>query len=162
MTKIKLFFAALVTTTIVLLVIFYFSRPSPRNFHQLADGVFVSPQLTIADMVRLRRTGIQTVIDLRPDGEAADETPSETMKSIVQGNGMDFDYIPVPHEEIPDKAVAELSNILARQPKPALLYCRTGRRAARTFALVEASATMAPAGMKSSKWSLRRASVRMI
>lgn len=48
-------------------------------------------------------------------------------------------FIPVPHENIPDTAVAALRDALSDHEKPTLLYCHTGRRAVRTFALEEAS-----------------------
>ena len=53
--------------------------------------------------------------------------------------GLDFSYIPVPHESIPPATVNELRDVLLSSQKPAVLYCRTGRRAVRTFALFEAS-----------------------
>src|ERR1700744_32669 len=133
MSKTKLFFTSVGATTIVLLILIYFSRPP--ELRQLSDGVFVSAQLKNRDMGRLRRDGINTVVDLRPDGEAPGQPTSVEMNVFVRGHGMGFFYIPVPHEEIPDKAVAELADVIKHQPKPFVLYCRTGRRAARTFAL---------------------------
>jgi uncharacterized protein (TIGR01244 family) len=45
----------------------------------------------------------------------------------------------VPHGEIPEQAVTRLREALDRQQGPVLLYCRSGKRAARTWALAEAS-----------------------
>ncbi|MFL6657217.1 MAG: beta-lactamase hydrolase domain-containing protein, partial [Massilia sp.] len=56
-------------------------------------------------------------------------------------NALNFVYIPVPHGAIPDSAVTALGKALANSPGPVLLYCRSGRRAARTWSLVEASRT---------------------
>lgn len=57
---------------------------------------------------------------------------------------MRFLYIPVPHESIPESAVAALDHALSEDPRSAVLYCRTGRRAARLFALVQASRSDGP------------------
>jgi uncharacterized protein (TIGR01244 family) len=50
-----------------------------------------------------------------------------------------FAYVPVPHGDIPGQAVDALGQSLASAGKPVLLYCRSGKRAARTWALSEAS-----------------------
>jgi len=52
---------------------------------------------------------------------------------------MNFAYVPVPHGDIPAGAVTALARAMAENPKPILLYCRSGRRAARTWSLVEVS-----------------------
>ncbi|MFX5521947.1 hypothetical protein ABTD78_22020, partial [Acinetobacter baumannii] len=47
--------------------------------------------------------------------------------------------------DIPDRAVTELGQALADKSGEVLLYCRSGRRAARTWSLLEASR---PNGLK--------------
>jgi len=54
---------------------------------------------------------------------------------------MMFSYIPVPHGAIPAAAVERLSSVLRDGKRPILLYCRTGKRAIRTYCLAEASRT---------------------
>lgn len=105
---------------------------------KLANGVGVQQQLAPADLAGLRAGGYATVIDLRPDGEVAGQPPSTAMSSAAQAAGLRFRYVPVPHGEIPESAVEGLQRALAEEPGPVLLYCRSGRRAARTWALVEA------------------------
>ncbi len=83
--------------------------------------------------------GIRSVIDLRPDGEAPDQTPAAEMERGAKQWRMEFHYIPVPHETIPDAAVDALSAALGNEIQPTVLYCRSGRRAVRTFALSLAS-----------------------
>jgi len=79
------------------------------------------------------------VIDLRPDGEEPDQPSSDEMRKVAEANHLAFHYVPVSHGEIPDAAVSSLQTALAESPRPVLLYCRSGRRAVRTFSLVEAS-----------------------
>jgi uncharacterized protein (TIGR01244 family) len=80
------------------------------------------------------------IIDIRPDGEAPDQVPSSEIEAAANKMRMGFYYIPVPHEGIPASAVDALGQALtSSQARPAVLYCRTGRRAVRLYALEEAS-----------------------
>jgi len=45
--------------------------------------------------------------------------------------------VPVPHGDIPEDVAVRLQSVLA-DPRDVLLYCRSGKRAARTWALAEA------------------------
>lgn len=105
----------------------------------LADGVWVSEQIGPPQLALLRRQRFAAVVDLRPDGEVAGQPSSGDMADVASRMGLAFSYAPVPHGTIPYEAVNALQKVLANQPRPLLLYCRSGRRAARTWALAEAS-----------------------
>jgi uncharacterized protein (TIGR01244 family) len=60
------------------------------------------------------------------------------MAQAARRQAVDFGYVPVPHGEIPEEAVLKLRQALADQKGQVLLYCRSGKRAARTWALAEA------------------------
>ena len=109
----------------------------------LASGVAISEQLR-PDAMRVARVTFTTVIDMRPDGEAVGEPSSSEMAAAATAQHLQFAYVPVPHGDIPDAVVDSLSMALASRPGPVLLYCRSGRRAARSWSLVEASR---PGGM---------------
>lgn len=104
---------------------------------QLSSRVDVTTQIGTAALGPLSRHYAK-VIDLRPDGEAADQASSAEIQKGAREQGLGFSYIPVPHGEIPQQAVDALQEALAKDPGPVLLYCRSGRRAARTWALAEA------------------------
>ena len=57
---------------------------------------------------------------------------------------MKFYYIPVPHESIPEAAVIALQQAQQEAEGSMLIYCRTGRRAVRLFALTEAARNGGP------------------
>lgn len=142
MSKKKLFALSTTTTTCVMLLLLYVQRPAPRAVPILvseADSVYVSAQIPLRYVGDMRQYGIHTIIDMRPDGEATDEPSHQEMEQIAKAVGLDFSYIPVPHETIPPATVKELGEVLSASQKPVVLYCRTGRRAVRTFALCEAS-----------------------
>ncbi len=114
-------------------------RDRALPLHPLARDISITEQLRPEAMRQLTADGFATVIDMRPDGEAADEPRSSVMASAAQANHLHFAYVPVPHGDIPDSVVASLKTALVANPGPVLLYCRSGRRAARSWSLVEAS-----------------------
>jgi uncharacterized protein (TIGR01244 family) len=106
--------------------------------HDLAPGIAISEQLQPRAMRQVRKD-YATVIDMRPDGEAADQPGSDAMEAAAKAQSLQFAYVPVPHGDIPDAVVDSLANAMASRPGPVLLYCRSGRRAARSWGLVESS-----------------------
>ncbi|WP_269629802.1 beta-lactamase hydrolase domain-containing protein [Pelomonas sp. BJYL3] len=110
-------------------------RIAPR---QLAASVDVTTQLHPADLAALRWR-YAVIVDLRPDGEVAGQPSSQEMEAEASQQGLRFRYIPVPHGEIPEAAADRLREVLAEAHGSVLLYCRSGKRAARTWALAEAA-----------------------
>jgi uncharacterized protein (TIGR01244 family) len=144
MSKKRLFTFSTVLTACAMSVVFYIHRPGPRSVPVLvSEGesgrVYVSSQITLRDGRSIRGYGIKTIVDMRPDGEAPDEPSHQQMDQFAKALGLEFSYIPVPHESIPPATVDALGAVLMSSEKPVVLYCRTGRRAVRTFALFEAS-----------------------
>lgn len=118
-------------------------KPEPkREAHAsfvLGPGVSVRDQLTLAEVGKLKAAGFRTIIDLRPDGEAPDQPPASAVGEAARAAGLDFAYVPTPHGDIPDAVVEGLAKAMAGAEQPVLLYCRSGKRAARVWALAEAS-----------------------
>ena len=138
----KLFFLVTALATCAMLVVLYIERPGsqpvPRLVSERGD-VYVSPQISLRDVVYMSRSGTRTIVDMQPDDEAPAELNHLQFEETAKAQGLDFHYIPVPRERIPPATVNALRDVLASARKPVLLYCRTGRRAVRTFALTEAS-----------------------
>jgi uncharacterized protein (TIGR01244 family) len=134
-------FALLTGMTLVLASAGYsrWQRPEPARIKQLTERIGISEQLKPDQVADLARQGYATIIDLRPDGEAPDQPSSAQMHAAAAGRKIAFIYVPVPHGAIPDSAVTALDTALADNAGLVLLYCRSGKRAARTWGLVEAS-----------------------
>ena len=130
--------AGVVITTGVAL---WSGRHSGPKLIRKVDGsdIYLTDQIRVADFQQISKIHIATIVDMRPDGEALDETPSSEVAKISYQYGIGFSYIPVPHGEIPSLQVDKLASLLREGKKPMLLYCRTGKRAIRTFCLAEAS-----------------------
>jgi uncharacterized protein (TIGR01244 family) len=146
MSKTKLLALSTAVSMCVVLVLLYRHRPGPRAVPVVVSesrDLYVSAQISLRDVDRLRFNFI-TIVDMRPDGEAPDEPGHVEMEQVAKAAGLTFHYIPVPHESIPAETVKELGDVLVSSKEPVLLYCRTGRRAVRTFALVEASRAGGP------------------
>jgi uncharacterized protein (TIGR01244 family) len=110
----------------------------------LADGVWVTEQVRPDSFSEIKLRGFKSVIDLRPDGEEPGQPSSESVAKAARALGLAFAYVPVQHGDIPGKAVDALGQSLASAGKPVLLYCRSGKRAVRTWALSEASRADGP------------------
>jgi len=115
------------------------SRATRLQVHPLVPGIWISEQVQLDDIGKLKQQGFAAIIDLRPDGEQDGQSRSAEVEQAAAANGMTFAFVPVPHGDIPDSQVDSLALSLDFAQKPVVLYCRSGRRAARTWALSEAS-----------------------
>lgn len=146
----RLFFLSFFATVIVVVAYFYFTQSTPRSrfgppgLVRINRRVYLTSQLQPRHVEMLSNSGIKTIIDIRPDGEEGGQAAAATIQAEAERVGLKFHYAPVPHENIPDDAVSAVRDALAKDPAPVLLYCRTGRRAARTLALAEASRADGP------------------
>lgn len=107
--------------------------------HELPGGVWLAGQVTPAQLRELQARGLAAVVAVRPDGEDANQPSSAEMARAAHALGMAFDYAPVAPGTMPADAVAAIGRALAAPTRPLLVYCRSGHRAARIWALAEAS-----------------------
>jgi uncharacterized protein (TIGR01244 family) len=138
----SLFFSSLLASTVLFLGYFYLTNQVWKvlDLRVVGKDIYVNGQIGVEEIRTLSRQGIRTIIDMRPDGEDAAQTPSAVIGRSAHDQGMSFLYVPVVHGEIPsDEVVTRLTETLRSAEKPVLLYCRTGNRAMRTYALVLAS-----------------------
>jgi uncharacterized protein (TIGR01244 family) len=106
----------------------------------LTSDVDVTAQIEVRQMPAIHKAGYKTLIDFRPDSEVDGQVSSKAIERETRKNGLAFFYLPIPHgDAVPEDAVRKLSEILSRSSPPFLLYCRSGRRATRTWSLAEAS-----------------------
>jgi uncharacterized protein (TIGR01244 family) len=108
-------------------------------FRKVTDGLFVSPQIGLADVAEAAGMGVTLVINNRPEGESDDQTPGPEIEAAARGAGMDYLAIPVTHAGFSESQVTAMAEALARSEGPVLAYCRSGTRSALLWALAEAS-----------------------
>jgi uncharacterized protein (TIGR01244 family) len=115
-------------------------KERPPKTTNLSHDVAMTSQLEQAQLEAVWRAGYKTIVDFRPDNEVGQQSGSSAMKVAAENNRLNFAYIPVPHgDSIPEAAVQKLVGVLSSSHAPFLLYCRSGRRATRTWSLAEAS-----------------------
>jgi uncharacterized protein (TIGR01244 family) len=113
-------------------------RASEVPTHVLDSGILVSGQISIEQAGAHAARGFKSIIDLRPDGESPGQPTADAMRQLAQSRGMQFHQVPVARGAIDMRDVDALAAVLPQAPRPLLLYCGSGQRAARTWALVEA------------------------
>lgn len=148
----RAFLASIVVAMLGVLGYAYATRDMPPKATQAADasghallgGVYVRDQIALDAVGALNGNGTRTLINLRPDGEDQNQPASAAVESAAKSAGLSYAYIPTPHGDIPDAVVDDLARALAQTERPAVLYCRSGKRATRVWALAEASRSGGP------------------
>lgn len=111
---------------------------SGEKFRRVAANFFVAPQLTEADFPAVRAAGIKTVINNRPDGEAADQLTDAQARALAQANGLAYVFVPVVSSGIGPATIASFAEAIADHPGPHLAYCRSGTRSCHMWAFATA------------------------
>ncbi len=102
---------------------------------RLTDSLSVAGQIVPADIVILASQGFRSVINNRPDGEAADQPAGESLASAARQAGLDYRHIPIIPGQLQDRQVTVFTEALAQMPGPVLAFCRTGTRSTTLWAL---------------------------
>jgi sulfide:quinone oxidoreductase len=108
------------------------------DIRSLTHKVWVSPQITIADMARLKAQGFRAIICNRPDGEGADQPSFEEIEAAAKAAGIEARYVPVQSGMVHDADVAAFADAMEELQRPVLAYCRTGTRSASLWSFHEA------------------------
>jgi uncharacterized protein (TIGR01244 family) len=114
------------------------------DFRKLSESVLASPQLTLDDVASAQAAGVKTIINNRPEGEAADQTPGAAIEEAARAAGMDYRAIPINPGAFSDAQVREMIDALRSANGRVLAYCRTGTRSTLLWALAQAALGVAP------------------
>lgn len=107
---------------------------SDLPIRQIADQVFVAPQLEPAAMAELARLGFKAVVNNRPDGEGGPEQPLHaTLQAAAEAAGLSYRYLPVEGAYQSPEQIASFGALLAELPRPLLAFCRSGARSTRLY-----------------------------
>jgi uncharacterized protein (TIGR01244 family) len=101
---------------------------------QLGSEVWVAGQLDPAAMAWAAQAGFKSVINNRPDFEGGpDQATSAAMQRAAEAAGLTYAFLPVhPAVQTPQE-VACFADLLARLPKPILVFCRSGARSGKLY-----------------------------
>jgi uncharacterized protein (TIGR01244 family) len=108
----------------------------PILVRQVSDDVCVAPQLTPDAMVAAAQAGFRSVVNNRPDFEGGPDQPtSAAIEAAAKAAGLEYRYLPVSGSHQSAEDAAAMAALLHQLPRPLLLFCRSGARSARLFAL---------------------------
>ena len=108
-------------------------------FRQLTDQVFVSPQISLAEVAEAAAQGVTLIINNRPEDESDDQVPGAEIEAAARAAGMDYAAIPVTHAGFSQWQMEAMAKALGEASGPVLAYCRSGTRSTLLWALAEAS-----------------------
>lgn len=113
------------------------SAPS-LPFQAVAADVCVAPQLTPAAMAEAARQGFRSVVNNRPDFEGGPDQPtSDQIESAARAAGLEYRFLPVASAYQSAEDAQAMARLLEELPRPMLIFCRSGARSARLFAMAQ-------------------------
>ncbi len=104
--------------------------PSGIDVYQIADVGIADGVPTAADLALASSLGYQTVFDLREKSEIRDHPLAAAQKT-----GLRYYHLPVRVSAIEKTLLARFQMMLAQAPRPVLLHCTHGQRAAAFWAM---------------------------
>ncbi|MGN6495797.1 MAG: TIGR01244 family sulfur transferase [Tsuneonella sp.] len=110
------------------------------QFRRLSETMLASPQITVDDVAEAKAQGVTLIVNNRPEGESADQTPGAEIEAAARGAGMAYLEIPIGHSGFSQPQVEALAQALAAADGQVLGYCRSGTRSTLLWALAQASA----------------------
>lgn len=113
-------------------------------FKKLDDTISASPQITVDDVARAKELGFAMIVNNRPEGESADQTPGAAIEAAAQAAGLGYVAIPITHAGFSAPQIAAMRAALDSAGGPVLAYCRSGTRSTFLWSLAEASRGRSP------------------
>ena len=95
---------------------------------KVTEEFFVAAQPDRNDIGDLAGQGFRTVINNRPDGEAADQPSHAEMRTAAERLGLEYRYIPVKTATITMSDVEAQAKAVRDCPRPVVAHCRSGTR----------------------------------
>jgi len=112
------------------------------DFRRVTDDIFVSPQISVAEVDAAARAGFRTIINNRPDGEDLSQPAGDEIEAAARAAGLAYFHVPVRGGPTPEQ-VEITGEVLAQAQGPVLAFCRSGTRSIVTWSLCQAvSGTM--------------------
>lgn len=98
--------------------------------------VCVAPQLAPESMSAAARQGFRSVVNNRPDFEGGPDQPTSAQIEVAAREaGLEYRFLPVSGAYQSPQDAHRMAELLKELPRPILLFCRSGARSARLYAL---------------------------
>lgn len=111
----------------------------------LTDTIYVAPQIDVATVAEAKGLGVTLIVNNRPEGESADQTPGDAIEAAAEAAGIAYVAIPVTRAGFSPWQIDALDEALAGNEGASpggkvLCYCRSGTRSTLLWALARARA----------------------
>ena len=107
-------------------------------FIRLTDSISVAPQIAPEDCAVARAQGFVSIVNNRPDGEAAGQPACAAMRAAAEAAGLRYLAIPIDHMGFGMSQIDAMAAELEDAGGPVLAFCRSGTRSTNLWALAEA------------------------
>lgn len=107
---------------------------------QIASDVFVAPQLLPAQMAAAAQAGFRSVVNNRPDhedGPGSGQPTNASLEAAALAAGLQYRHLPVASAFQSAQDAQAFRQLLDELPRPLLVFCRSGARSTRLFALAQ-------------------------
>lgn len=112
---------------------------------RLNDAISVAPQIAPTDVPAIKAAGFATIVNNRPDGEAADQPPGDAIRAVAEAAGLRYVAVPFAGGQLTPQVLAAMAE--AMEHPPVLAFCRSGTRSCNLWALAGALRGDDPATM---------------
>lgn len=107
------------------------------NSVQLNSQFTVCPQIEPTDVAQIIALGYKSIINNRPDNEAANQPQNSEIAKIAQKLGIPYYYHPVVGSAITEEQVYKMAELLLKMPQPVFAFCRSGARCTTIYNLAQ-------------------------
>lgn len=112
----------------------------PRNFIQLTEGFFVSPQIAPSDVGAAKAMGVTLIVNNRPDGEEPGQPAGALIEAAANAAGLRYVAIPIGGGGVSERDLDAFDKAVAAHGGPVLAFCRSGTRSTILRALAKSRA----------------------
>jgi sulfide:quinone oxidoreductase len=102
---------------------------------KLSPEITASPQVSIADLSRLKSEGFRSIICNRPDGEGPGQTKFADIAQAAKELGLQAWHQPIEPGKVTAADAEAFERKMGELPKPIFAYCRTGMRSTNLWKL---------------------------
>ena len=111
---------------------------TPLPVQAIDTDVYVAPQLSPDALAEAARLGFRSVVNNRPDHEGGPDQPtSAAFEAAAQSTGLAYRHLPVQGAYQSHEDAQRMRALLDELPRPLLMFCRSGARSARLYALAK-------------------------
>ena len=104
------------------------SRSLSPELKALGPDFYVAGQLAPEDLETIARQGIRSIINNRPDGEAANQPSNAELAERASHLGLSWSYVPIQARVLTAREREDMRAAVARLERPICAFCRTGAR----------------------------------